>query len=174
MQKWDARVLRAETAAAAALMAGCFCTLLAGAAMRSLGRPLVWADEAAILLMCCAGFLGASAALARGRHITVDLPARVLPPRPARVIAGLVQVLMIAGLAGFAVILWRWFDPVGVLRAGSVEAFSRETYNFIYSEPTVTLGIAKVWPWLVLIPFCAGCLLHAAARLVRLGQGAPC
>ncbi|MBT9384545.1 TRAP transporter small permease subunit [Pseudooceanicola sp. CBS1P-1] len=175
LERIDKQVARAETALAAGLMGGVFLILLIGAGWRSAGHPLAWSDELAVLLMACAGFFGASAALASGRHISVDLLEARLGPRGRARVQGLVRLVLLLALAGFALLLWRWFDPLGLLRAESAQAFAEATFNFVYQEPTVTLGVPKVWAWLVLIPFCAGSLLHVLAQIARLLRGdAPC
>ena len=61
--------------------------------------------------------------------------------------------------------IWRWFDPVGVLQAASIEDFTASTFNFIYQEPTVTLGMHKVWFWLVMPVFCVTATIHVLASL---------
>ena len=73
---------------------------------------------------------------------------------------------------GFALALgwfcWLWFDPSGLAAAGfDIEAFQGNTFNFIYAEPTTTLGIRKAWVWLIMILFTFGFLLHAVANLTR-------
>jgi hypothetical protein len=44
-------------------------------------------------------------------------------------------------------------------------AFQAATFNFIYAEPTTTLGIAKSWVWLVMWAFSLGMVLHGLANL---------
>lgn len=73
--------------------------------------------------------------------------------------------------AGFAACLWAWLDPVGLVRHGSPQDLARETANFVFSEPTMTLGVPTVWFWLPMVPATAGALLHLVARLIR---GGPC
>ena len=43
-------------------------------------------------------------------------------------------------------------------------------FNFIYAEPTTTLGIPKYWVWMVMWAFALGATLHSVANL--LGQNA--
>ena len=60
-----------------------------------------------------------------------------------------------------------WFDPLALYAAGfDTLAFQGETFNFIYAEPTVTLGIRKAWVWSIMIVFTFGLTLHAASNLV--------
>lgn len=163
LARLDARLAAAEERVAAVLLGAALCGLLAGAAMRSLGRPLIWGDEMAVLLMVIAAFFAASAAIARGAHLTVDgLLTRL--PRPLRRGVDLFLALMLAGFLGC---LWVWLDPVGLMRAGSGAQLARETGNFTYTEPTMTLGMLKIWFWLPMLPAALGALFHAGVRALR-------
>ena len=63
---------------------------------------------------------------------------------------------------------WLWFAPYMLLRnAFDVGAFQSATFNFIYSEPTTTLSIRKVWVWMVVWLFSLGATLHSVANLFR-------
>mgnify|MGYP005849552467 CR=1 FL=1 len=168
------RVARAEAAAAAGLALAVCALVLLNVATRSLGAALYWVDEAAIYAMIWSAFLGASVTVHRRSAISIDLLADALPPRGARVVAALGQVaILVFGLA-LLVVCWRWYDPLGLAAAGfAPRAFAAETFNFIYREPTLTLGLPK-WPvWLVMPLFAAGVALHAAANLVDPDRAAP-
>ncbi len=162
----DARLARAEIRLAAALLGGALCCMLAGGAMRSLGRPLIWTDELAVLCMAVAALFGASAGIASGQHLAVGALAARLP----RALRRGADALLAALLAGFLLCLWIWLDPLGLLRAGSGAALARETGNFTYAEPTMTLGLRKIWFWLAMIPATLGALFHALVR----ASGARC
>jgi len=164
----DAALSALELKIAALLLAAMLAVIAAGAGLRTLGRPLVWGDELAVQLMALSALFGISANIARGGHVTVDLVSRRLP-RAARLPADLV---LFAATLGFAICLWRWFDPVGLIRLGSAGALARETMNFVYEEPTMTLGLGKHWFWLAFVPATAGAGLHALVRLLR--GPAPC
>ena len=83
-----------------------------GAVLRYVAMPLVWADELAVLLMCSAAFLGASAALADRAHMALTLVTGRLPPVAALRAARVGDAVLIALFLCLAAILWRWFDPV--------------------------------------------------------------
>ena len=65
----------------------------------------------------------------------------------------------------------RWFMPLQLMEAGwDVKAFQGKTFNFIYAEPTNTIGLKKVWIWLVMPLFTLGALLHSGANLAHPGK----
>ena len=77
----------------------------------------------------------------------------------ARAASGLTATFLIA----FALMLWGWFDLSGLIRTGGAGALAREKFNYVYTEPTQTLGLPKFLFWLVM-PFSTLCaLLHLAA-----------
>ncbi|HBM57920.1 MAG TPA: hypothetical protein DD444_01855 [Citreicella sp.] len=156
-----------EAAAAGLMLAGVLGISAAGAVARSAGAPLVWADEAAIAAMVWAGFLGAAALFGRAGHMAITLLPEHLPPR-ARAALDLVTALILLGFfAGLSALVWRWFDLPGLIRTGSAQALAQDSFNFLYLEPTQTLGLRKIWLWLVLPLFCLGGLVHALAGVAR-------
>lgn len=156
---------RAESFGIGALMVGIFALLMLNVLSRSFGSPVIWVDEAAVYLMIWAALLGASLALARREHLAVTLLPDLLSAWPRAGLALGVDILLFLFFILFAAILWRWFDPVTLWRSGSVAAFSRETFNFLYQEPTVTLGLRKLWFWMILPVFCINGLIHSLAHL---------
>lgn len=163
----DRRLASAEEALTAVLIAGIFAILALNVVLRSLGKPLLWADEAAILLMACAAFLGAAVALARGQHMAVTLLLDNLPRRLRFPVLICVDVIAVGFFVVLVVLCWRWFDPVNAFGAASLQAYSLETYNFIYQERTLTLGLPKVLFWLVVPLFAILSTFHAIAALER-------
>ncbi|MBB4019573.1 MULTISPECIES: TRAP transporter small permease [Chelatococcus] len=156
---------RIEAAVAGLAVFVVFSLLMANVVSRSFGRPLIWTDELAVNCMVWAAFIGASVGLAHRQHIAVMLLPDMLPGRVGRAMAIAVDLSLLLFLGVLAVVLWRWFDPVGLLKAETLEAFSADTFNFIYQEPTVTLGVSKFWFWLVLPVFCLTAMLHVVAGL---------
>lgn len=157
-------VARAEGWVAGALVGAVFLLLVANVVSRAVGAPLIWSDELAVLLMSCGAFIGASCGLAHRQHIAVTLVTEMLPRTGRRWFALAVDAALIAFFCAFSVILWNWFDPVALARYGNVADFSAGTFNFLYQEPTTTLGVRKIWFWLVLPVFCLAGLLHLAAQ----------
>lgn len=172
LARCSAVLARGETLAIGALMLSIFGLLMLNVVSRAMGKPVIWVDEAAVYLMIWVALVGASLALAKREHLVVTLVPDLLAASRKRTLAFAVDLLLFVFFLIFAGILWRWFDPLTVWRAGSVTAFSRETFNFLYQEPTVTLGVPKIWFWLILPIFCLTGLIHTAAHLLRAGQGA--
>lgn len=163
----ERRLTVIEEAASALLIAAIFVILAANVILRSLGRPLLWADELAVLLMACAAFLGAAVALARGQHMAVTLLLDNLPPRLRSWVLIGVDLIVLGFFLILTYLCWRWFDPVAAFGAESLQAYSLESYNFIYQERTLTFGATKAWFWLVLPLFALLSVLHALAALAR-------
>lgn len=161
------RIARLEEITAAALAAAVTLLILLNIVTRSLGNAVYWVDELAIYAMVWMTFFGGSAILARRNGVAVTLLTDLLPPRAAavgqRAVDGVVLVFAV-------LLLWvcvLWYDPVGIARAGfDAAAFQSATFNFIYSEPTNTLGIRKFWVWLVVPVVAVTSTLHALANLL--------
>lgn len=160
------KIAAAEARVAGTLVFLIFALLLGNVACRAFNVPLIWADELAVLLMAWVAFIGASMGLAYRQHIAVTLLPDSVSPGMRRYLAIFVDILLLVFLVVLAVQLWNWFDPVGLWRAESLEAFSTASFNFIYQEPTVTLGVSKFWFWLVLPIFCVTSAIHVLASLV--------
>ncbi len=168
---------RVEIAVGAVLVAAIFVLMLANAASRGFGRPLIWTDELAVHLMVWLAFIGGSAAVAVKGHMVMGLLPETLSPRSAARLALGTDLLVMLFLAAMAMVTWRWLDLPGLIRAGSGEALARESFNFIYTDPTLTLGLRKIWFWLVMPVTVLTASIHTlatiAADLARLRGCAP-
>lgn len=161
---WWARI---EVTAAACLAVSVTLLILLNVVTRSLGAALFWVDELAIYAMVWMTFLGASAALHFGHSVSITILTDILPSGAQRFFAKLVDLIVF----GFAVfMIWfcmLWFAPIQFAKAGfDVEAFQAASFNFIYSEPTTTLGIRKVWVWSIMWLFSFGATLHSLSNLL--------
>lgn len=167
----SARWARIELMLAALLALSITVLILLNVVTRSIGAALFWVDELAIYAMAWMTFLGASAALHFGHTIVITILTDALPSLVQRVVAKLVD-LVVLGFALFMIwFCWRWYSPLELARHGfDTQAFQGATFNFIYAEPTTTLGIRKYWVWMVMWAFAIGATLHSFANL--LGQGA--
>ena len=163
----SAGVARVEFILIGVLMVAIFAFLMLNVVSRAVGSPVIWVDEAAVFLMIWVAFFGASLALAKREHLAVTVVSDMLSGGMRILLSVLVDTFLFAFFVIFAVILWRWFDPITLWKAGSIAAFSSKTFNFIYQEPTVTLGLPKLWFWLILPIFCLTGLVHTAAQLMR-------
>jgi TRAP-type C4-dicarboxylate transport system permease small subunit len=73
-------------------------------------------------------------------------------------------VVVFALLLGW--MCWLWLDPLGIAAAGfDAKKFAGQSFNFIYTERTQTLGWPN-WVFYLIMPIFAACLLvHALANL---------
>ena len=144
--------------------------LLANVVSRAFGRPLIWTDELAVYLMVVGAFAGASLGIAKRQHLAVTLLADRLGPAAQKNLLRVVDTVLLVILLIFGWTLWNWFDLPGVIAAESMSDYARDSFNFMYQEPTTTLGIRKLWFWLIMPLFCVASLIHVLARF---GQPAP-
>ncbi|MGR3501482.1 TRAP transporter small permease [Pseudaestuariivita sp.] len=157
---------RIELALAALLALAVTLLILLNVVTRSAGAALYWVDELAIYAMVWMTFLGASAALHYRDAVAITILPDAVPDQARFWLAKGVDVVVMIFALFMLWFCWRWFNPAGLARAGfDVMAFQGATFNFIYAEPTSTLGIKKVWVWLVMWAFALGACLHALAGL---------
>ena len=159
-------VLRAEAAVLTALTAAITVLILLNVVTRTAGMALFWVDELAIYAMIWAVLVGASMQLRLGAAIAVDLVPPLLPRAPRRALAVLVALVVLGLALALAWLSWLWYDPLGLAAAGfDLDAFSGATFNFIYREPTVTVGVPKFLVWLVVPVVACTMSLHALVNL---------
>lgn len=162
----DGLIARAETLVAGLLALAIVILLLINVATRTFGMPLFWVDELAIYAMVWMGFLGASLAIHYRQHIAVTVCIDFLPIRAHMFMLAVIDAMMLFLFVVLAVFVWQWFDPVAVLQADSLSEIGAKTFNFIYDEPTTTLGVRKFWFWLILPVFCVFVTIHSVKNLV--------
>ena len=160
--------------AAAVLAVGITGLVLLNVVTRAMSASIFWVDEAAIYAMAWMTFLAASAAVHFGHSVSVTIVTDALPPSAARAAQRAVDGVVLIFALLMLWLCWRWFMPLDLLRAGfDITAFQGETFNFIYAEPTLTLGVRKFWLWLIMPIFAAGLTVHALANFARpLGMAA--
>lgn len=158
---------RIELWAAAALALLVTLLILLNVVTRTMGNALFWVDELAIYAMAWMTFLGASAALHYRSSVSITLLPDALPDQYKAIIRKTVDVIVFAFAIGMLWFCWRWFLPLDLVQAGfDVAAFQGQTFNFIYAEPTTTLGVPKYLFWLVMWLFALGATLHSAMHLL--------
>ena len=134
---------------------------------RSMGAALFWVDELAIYAMAWMTFLGASAAFHYRTTVSVTILTDALPVTLNRIAAKLVDLIVLVFALFMIWFCWRWYSLFELARHGfNIESFQGATFNFIYAEPTTSLGIKKVWIWAVLWLFALGATLHSLANLL--------
>ncbi|MBY4891310.1 TRAP transporter small permease subunit [Rhodobacteraceae bacterium N5(2021)] len=168
LQRVSGAWARVELAVAAVLAVGVTLLILLNVVTRSAGNAIYWVDEAAIYTMVWMTFLGASAAIASRQQVAITVLTDPLPEGAKRVAAKLVDVAVFAFACAMIYFCWRWYMPLALAEAGfETMAFQRATFNFIYAEPTSTIGIQKWIIWLVMPLFSLGVFLHATAHLLN-------
>lgn len=147
----------------AALLAVCVTVLiLINVVTRTAGNALFWIDGLAIYAMVWMTFLGASAALHHRNSVSITITTDAVPEPVMLAIVKLVDIIVFAFALAMVWFCWRWFLPLDVANAGFDRiAFQGSTFNFIYSEPTLTLGLPKYLFWLVMWLFALGAVLHS-------------
>lgn len=157
-----------EIRLAATLAAVITLLILLNVVTRSVGSALFWVDELAIYAMAWMTFLGASAAVHYGNPVAITLLTDALSERAAYLVTKLVDLILLVVSLLMIWFCWRWFNPLELARHGfDVNAFQGATFNFIYAEPTSTLGLPKVWIWLVMWLFSFGLTLHSLSNLIH-------
>lgn len=161
-------VLFVELRLAAVLLALLLCVILTNVATRFAGVPLYWIDELAVLAMVWLAFIGASAMSRLRLDFAISFLADSLPARFGFIIrAGSIVMVVLFGLA-VAWMCWIWLDPVGFAKAGfDGRALAGATFNFIYTETTMTLGWPR-WAVMFVIPiFSVTLMIHGIAGFVE-------
>jgi TRAP-type C4-dicarboxylate transport system permease small subunit len=157
---------RAELAMAAVLAVGVTGLILLNVVTRTAGAAIYWVDEAAIYTMVWMTFLGASAAIASQQQVAITVLTDALPLGLQRAAAKIVDVAVFLFAIAMIWFCWRWYMPLAIAEAGfDARAFQGATFNFIYAEPTSTIGIPKWIIWLVMPLFSLGVFLHSLAQL---------
>lgn len=162
----DHMVARLETIVAGLLALCIVLLLLLNVVTRTFGMPLFWVDELAIYAMVWMGFLGASLAIHYRQHIAVTVCIDFLPIGLHMFMLVIVDVLILVLFVVLTVFVWQWFDLVAVFQVESLSDVGSQTFNFIYDEPTTTLGIRKFWFWLILPVFCIFTIIHSIKNLI--------
>lgn len=159
---------RVERALVIGFTGAIFLLILLNVVTRAIGRPLIWVDELSIYLMVMTCFVGTSLTVRQRLDFAMTLVLDHLTP--AR-LAAAKKLLSLVGLAYAVFILWcswRMFDPAGMWHNGfDVAKFTAQTLNFMYSEPTQTLGIPKWYVYLVMPLYGLGLTIHSLANLAE-------
>ena len=161
------RIARLEMVLGAVLVAAVFGLLLLNAATRFARIPILWVDELAVQLMVCLAFVGASIGVAARNHMAITLLPEKLSPRGRIWLSISNNILVLLFLCMMAWLIWRWLDPIGLIRAGSGQALAAESFNFVYTTPTLTIGINKIWFWLIIPLTTLTLILHVFAALAE-------
>lgn len=163
---------RIEMLTAAVLAAVVSVLILYNVVTRAMRQAVFWVDEAAIYAMVAMAFLAASASIAQREAISITLIVDMLSTRAQRLMWLFVDLVTLGAAVLLLWACWVWFDPLTLIAVDfDLRAFRGETFNFIYAEPTSTLGIPKFWFWLVMPVFALGFTLHALSNLLKTLEG---
>lgn len=166
LRRLSRAVARVELAGAALALGGVLALLLLNIVTRLAGRALFWVDEAAVMAMVWMAFLAASVGLHQRANIAVTLVVERLGPATRRWLGVAVDALLLGFTVILLVLTWRWFSPWQLAAAGGdLAVFAERTLNFMYEEPTQTLGLRKAWFWAILPVFSVGASIHCLANL---------
>ncbi|WP_170557838.1 TRAP transporter small permease [Ruegeria atlantica] len=158
---------RVELWCAAALAVCVTLLILLNVVTRTAGNALFWVDELAIYAMVWMTFLGASAALHHRNSVSITILVDLVPPQVRAIIQKVVDIVVFIFAIAMLWVCWRWFLPLDIARTGfDAMAFQGNTFNFIYAEPTSTLGLPKFLFWFVMWLFALGATLHSTMHLV--------
>ena len=160
------RLARVERWLLVALVAVLVALILFNVATRAANIAIYWVDELAIYAMIWLVFVGAGHGVRLRRHVQVTLIFPVMTESVRRAAETAIDLLVWLFCMFSIWLSWIWYDPPGIASAGfDKDAFSAVTFNFIYDEPTLTVGIMKFWVWLVMPLFALTASLHSAANL---------
>lgn len=166
------RLAQVEAVAAGFLAAAVAGLILLNVATRTAGAALFWVDELAIYAMVWMAFLGMSITIQRRSGVSVTILTDALPAATRRAVSLLIDAIILAFSIFLLWLCWRWYDPVTLASFSySVDAFVGETFNFIYREPTQTIGVSKYWIWLIVPLTALAMTIHALANLVDALRG---
>lgn len=166
LQHISERLAKIEKLAAASSLAVVFVLLLLNIVTRAMAKALFWVDEAAIVMMIWMAFFACLFSIHQRSNIAVSLLTDLLGSKSASVLLAVVDLVMLGFFLILVFLVWNWFAPHRLLTVGGdLTAFSMQTFNFIYEEPTQTLGFKKFWVWLILPWFALSGSLHCLANL---------
>ncbi|KEA65317.1 TRAP-type C4-dicarboxylate transport system, small permease component [Marinobacterium lacunae] len=166
LQKLSDGLARLEIGLAAVLAAAVTLLILLNILTRAVGMAIYWVDELAIYAMIWSTFLATSVVLKQRDAITVTILIDKLGERGRYWMSLFADLMVLLFALILLVLCWRWMDPPTLIANGfNIKAFQAETFNFIYSEKTNTLGMLKIWPWLIVPLFSISLTVHSLNNL---------
>lgn len=169
---WLSRVsnalLKAEKLAVTVLVALLLLLIVLNIVTRAAGAAIFWVDELAIYTMIWMALIGASAMVRLRTGVAVTLVTDLLPQSVQRIVARLVDTILLVFAVVLVILCWLWYEPIALIESGfDFEVFAQNTFKFIYSEPTNTIGIRKFWIWLAVPVMAINMTIHALTNLVE-------
>ncbi len=159
------RWLVVERATCAALVASLLLLIVLNVLTRAMNVALFWVDELAVYAMIWMALFGASVLVRQRKHVGVTLLAGSLSRTNRHYLEILARGLVLLFAVSLIAMSAIWYDPIELARQGfDIGAYTDSTFNFIYKEPTNTLGIQKFWCWLAVPIASISMTLHAMAN----------
>ncbi|WP_435102469.1 TRAP transporter small permease [Arhodomonas sp. AD133] len=163
----DDVVGRCEARLCQTLVAALPLMILVNVTSRAIGQPIFWMDELAIYTMVWLAMIGLSLTVHNRDAVAVTLVQNVVPARLRRALVVVADAVVVAFAVALGYLSYLWFDPVGLARAGfDVAEFSTQTFNYVYQEPTATLGVPKFCFWLIVPLVAVTTTLHGVNNLI--------
>ena len=177
-QKISGGILAVEKALLIFLAGAVTGLILLNVVTRSVDYALYWVDELAIYAMIWMVMIGASMIVRLRKGIAVTIMDEILPAGTRGILAVVVDFMILAFSATLIWLSYIWYDPIALISVDfDLAAFSADSFNFIYEEPTNTLGIPKFWIWLIIPVVAITMTWHALTnfleRLMRVTSSAP-
>lgn len=166
--KASTRIASFETFVLKVLVATVLGLMILNVASRAIKLSLYWVDELAINLMVVFAFVGSSLMFAERRNFSVTLLSDAVSAENRRRMSIFVQCVNLSFAIFLAYATWLWFDPLTLIRHGfDLQGFFGETYNSVYQEITNTIGVRRLWFFLVMPVFAITLIVHSLACLVQ-------
>lgn len=166
LNRISALVASVERKLVITFVGGIFLLILLNIVTRAIGKPLIWVDEASIFLMVMTCFVGTSLTVRQRLDFAMTLVLDHLDTKMRTRFNRILAVIVVAYAFFIVWCCWRLFDPLELWRHGFDTAkYATASMNFVYTEPTQTLGIAKWWVYLVLPLYGLGISIHSLANL---------
>lgn len=161
-------IARCEAFMLKLLVAAVLGLMILNVASRTIKLSLYWVDELAINLMVVFAFVGSSLMFAERRNFSVTLLTDAVSTDNRRRMSIFVQCVNLSFALFLAYATWLWFDPVTLMRHGfDLQGFFGETFNSVYQEVTNTIGVRRLWFFLVMPVFAATLIVHCLACLLQ-------
>lgn len=130
--------------------------------------PIFWLDELAVLMMVWLAMLGLSITLKSRDAVAVTLLTGAVPPTARKVLQLISDLVVLGFCVALIALCYHWFNPLLLMHSDfNIETFAADSFNYIYQEPTETLGVPKFWFWLILPVVSVTSSVHALANLLR-------
>lgn len=161
-------IARCERGVARVLVLALPLMILANVTGRAFRSPIYWIDELAVLTMVWLAMIGMALTLKTRDAVAVTLLLDMVPATVGKILQMLVDILVLAFALALLLLCYMWFDPLLLITVDfDTSEFSAQSFNFIYDEPTTTLGIRKFWFWLIVPVVAFTSAVHALSNLLR-------